>query len=348
MRCMNITNKDYFTFAVDNSLLLVGQSGSGKTELVKTLLRRYEAALSPKQLRYALFDMKAVEFAQAGSDYKPEFLYCDVITDPTIGLGKLDELATLSQERATSGSAHPMLFIYIEECDMAAIDQARFDGAVITINNNAKKATMKLIYSTSRPSSDVISQALVASFDLIMTGSLASEADAKHLGVPHRSIVEKYSFLVTQHDDIYDAAGKHYEMVDLSTIEGGLGGENEPPRDDRLLALLQKAYKGELDCHKAIVPMGLIVPFSDYQPTIDEGFSSRFNEAYRAQTPPDVLVYQKGDKFIMSDDYTTFYMYKNINAPIVLCTVLGESTITDGVEYGPPFKLQLPTLEMNG
>lgn len=60
---MNITNSDYFTFNVHNSALIVGQTGTGKTEFVRSMLRRYEKAYTPEQMKYVIFDLKLVEFA---------------------------------------------------------------------------------------------------------------------------------------------------------------------------------------------------------------------------------------------------------------------------------------------
>jgi hypothetical protein len=203
---------------------------------------------------------------------------------------------------------------------------------------------MKLIYSTSRPAPDVVSKELIASFDLIMTGQLASEADAKHLGVSFRTKSEPYSFLVTQHSDIYDERGEHREMIDISKLDVNFGGDNEP-HDDYLSELLNKAYKGEIDCRKAIVPMELVKPFSSYKPDISEGYTTHFMEAFKANTPPDLLVYEKDGKFIMSDDYNAYHMYKTTGSNNAICTIIGETTITEGVEYGPSFKMQLPTLQ---
>ncbi len=152
-------------------MLLLGETGSGKTYLVKSLLRRMEAAMSPDKFKYVLFDLKQVEFSLDSPDgARSEYLYWDVIIDPDEGLDKLEELARLSSERVTLDNKDPMIFIYIEECDMAALDQERFDAAVIAINQNAKAANMKLVYSTSRPGADVVSEKLTKSFDLTLRG----------------------------------------------------------------------------------------------------------------------------------------------------------------------------------
>ncbi len=353
MKLMNITNRDYFTFNVDNSLLLVGQTGSGKTELVKTLIRHPEWTHSPTPIQYALFDMKACEFTRPGADYPAEQLYFDIVTDPTVGLDRLDELAQLAEIRSNEVSSQPvsfevskhqMLFIYIEECDMAAVDQARFDKAVIAINTHAARANIKLIYSTSRPAPDVVSKQLIASFDLILAGQLASKADADYVGVPYRETADPFSFLVSQYDDVYDSDGKPRDMINISNIDLIFGGENEP-HDEHLSELLQQAYIGAIDCRQAIVPIELIVPFSSFVPPADASYANRFIEAYKAGTPPSLYVYEKDGVFIMSDDYTAYAMYKTIDAKLARCTVIGDATINNGVEYGPPFKLPLPTFE---
>lgn len=337
---MNITNADYFTFNVDHSLFIAGATGSGKSYLVHKLIDQLKSAQSPQEVSFALFDLKYVEF----TDFEKDYQYFDVVNDPNEGLDKLDRLAELSLERAKNHTHKPMIFIYIEECDMAAVDQKRFDKAVITINKYAKDANMKLVYSTSRPAPDVVSKKLLASFDLLLVGQLASKVDAKHLGVPYSEKLDRYSFLVSQHDDLYDSNGKKYKMMDISKIDISFGGDKEP-HDEHLTKLLQKAYKQEIDCHRAVIPMDLIEPFSDFMPNVSDSYVESFLEAYKAMSPPDLFVYEKNGKFIMSDDYNAYHMYKAIEAVHAICTVIGDTTITEGVEYGPAFKLQMPQIQ---
>lgn len=190
---MNFTNADYFTFNIDNTMFLTGQTGSGKTEFARRLINNYENTYKPKDMQYAIFDLKMVEFA--GDMHKPEYLYFDIVTDSVVGLNKLEELAADAQKRAALDKIHPLLFVYIEECDMSCLDQSRFDNAVTKINKYAKQANIKLIYSTSRVSPDTISMKLLKSFDLIAAGKLYEDAYS-YLGLPIPKNQPPYSFMI--------------------------------------------------------------------------------------------------------------------------------------------------------
>lgn len=194
---MNSTTKDHFTFNVHNSALVVGQTGSGKTELVRQYIRRIERAYTPDQMKYVLFDLKQVEFDPSwDGGAKMEYLYTPVRTGTPDDMDYLEELAELAKTRATQDMPIPFLFIYIEECDLAVQYPGRFHEAVITINNNANAANMKLIFSTSRPSRDIITPELRDSFDLILSGVLASHADEETLAT--RGSLTTHDFMVKE------------------------------------------------------------------------------------------------------------------------------------------------------
>jgi DNA segregation ATPase FtsK/SpoIIIE-like protein len=200
---MNITNANYFTFNVDNSAFITGQTGSGKSFLIEQLIKRYAKGKTSEDIQFAFFDFKQVEFGYwVNHPEEDEFkiadkLYCPVITDSEEALGKLEELAELSRERAKNNVTKPQIFIAIDECDAACVDTNRFSNALITINENAKDANMKLLYDTSRPSpEDVIPKRLLDSFDLVLAGQLASKIDADYLGVPYQENIEQYGFII--------------------------------------------------------------------------------------------------------------------------------------------------------
>lgn len=200
---MNITNKDYFTFNMHNSALVVGQTGTGKTELVRQYIRRIEQAFTPEQMKYVIYDLKVVEFDpkwEGGA--KEEYLYTPVRTGKPEDIDYLEELAQLAENRIAEEGSQPMIFIYIEECDLAAQYPGRFHDAMMKINKNAKRANMKLIFSTSRPSVDILPEDFINSFDLILSGTLASEIDEKTVGIAGATKLRPYEFAVREVNNI--------------------------------------------------------------------------------------------------------------------------------------------------
>jgi len=199
---MNITNAEYFTFNAHSPLLLVGESGSGKTYLARRLVERYMQAKNPDELKFVFFDLKQVEFSDfMDEEEKRPYLLFDVQFGDEKSFDVLDQLADLSIERTQSNAQMPLIFIYIEECDMACQNQSRFDEALITINQNAKKANMKLIYSTSSPRPDTISKELVDSFNLVLIGILSYDHwlyDYFDISKESRPTLSDFEFLVVE------------------------------------------------------------------------------------------------------------------------------------------------------
>lgn len=198
MNSMKTTNANEFSFEDSNSILLVGQSGSGKSYLVHKYIDKLKSSYGPDEVKFAIFDLKAVEFNE--DEIGREYLLFDIQNGGEQGLNKLDELSTLAKERASNGISKPMLFIYIEECDLACIDQNRFDNAVIAINQNAKAANIKLIYSTSSPRTDTVSKKLLDSFDQLLIGAM-DDYDYDFLNMDKSIMPDQYDFSVIRIQD---------------------------------------------------------------------------------------------------------------------------------------------------
>jgi len=216
---MNITTADYFTFNVDNSMLLLGQTGTGKSYLEEKLIYKFISGYTPDELQFIFLDMTGVDFREIEKKY-PNYVDTKIEFDSKKGIEKLEELAVLSTKRIIKHKKQPMLFICIEECDMAAIAQERFYKALIIINQNAKAANMKTIYSTSRPSKDTISKQLIGSFDVILAGSLVSRTDEDQISSPHLPGLKRGDFRVIYPGrDSVDTVKKRPESKKILLIE---------------------------------------------------------------------------------------------------------------------------------
>lgn len=197
-RTMNITNKDYFTFNVHNSMLLLGQTYSGKTTLVREYMNLLMQAHKPEGAQFVIYDLKQAEFIRWGEDpEKKKYLYTNIRVGTEEDMDYLEELANLAEERAEGSVTTPLIVIYIEECDLAVQYQDRFDAAVMTINERAKAANMKLIYSTSSPRPDTVSDQLANSFDLMLVGPIYPEA-MNRFGIPIPLLMNQFEFYVKE------------------------------------------------------------------------------------------------------------------------------------------------------
>lgn len=136
------------------------------------------------------------------------------------------------------------------------------------------------------------------------------------------------------------------QVIKLSNINSDFN-ENTEPKDDRLMELLKLAYTKKIYCRTVIVAIDKVVPFSDYEPTVSEDYIKYFKEKHQAGRPPGMLVYQRDDgKFVMSDDYNAYFMYKQVGADKVFCQVLDAENIPDGViEASDPYYMELPSVE---
>lgn len=133
--------------------------------------------------------------------------------------------------------------------------------------------------------------------------------------------------------------------MDISKIKVKFGGKNEP-KDKKLLELLKRAYKGELLVRVALIKTEGIKPFSDFKPEISEEFRNNFDYKEKQGNPSLIYVYPSNEIFIMSDDYRSYYLYKEKNYPKIICVLLGDAESEYIIEKSEPFKLPPPKVEV--
>ena len=71
-----------------------------------------------------------------------------------------------------------------------------------------------------------------------------------------------------------------------------------------------------------------------------------FLSAIKNEKHPPLYIYQDGDKFIMSDDYTSYYLYQKHGYDHALAVVLGDPEGKYVISKGEAFKLPPPTVEV--
>lgn len=120
---------------------------------------------------------------------------------------------------------------------------------------------------------------------------------------------------------------------------------DQEPTDEHLLTLLRDAYQGKVLCRMALVDMTDITPFSDYKPDISAAYRDYFIKKYEENAPVLLHVYERGDKYIMSDDYAAYYMYLTTEKNKAACIIIDPKR--NGTDYlSDDFRLPPPTLEV--
>ena len=136
---------------------------------------------------------------------------------------------------------------------------------------------------------------------------------------------------------------KHINAKDIKTF-----GPGSPPRDDKLIKILELAYQDKIPVHKALIRRTSIKPHSDFKPDLESATAKHFREKVKEEKYPYLHVYVEGDDFIMSDDYYGYYAYLAHGYEVMPCVVLGEFNHDNKGVMGKPnkIKLELPTYEV--
>lgn len=123
--------------------------------------------------------------------------------------------------------------------------------------------------------------------------------------------------------------------------------DDTEPRDDRLIELLKQAYTQKIACRRATIGLTDIHPYSNYRPVVSESFRRHFTELLESDQPMPLLVYEKGGRYIMSDDYSAYSLYLENKVEPVSCIILDPSNVSLKLpNISEPFYLQLPTAEI--
>ncbi|HRN96983.1 MAG TPA: hypothetical protein PLZ58_00830 [Candidatus Saccharibacteria bacterium] len=129
-------------------------------------------------------------------DKHPEYIEELVEFDAEKAFKVLEKYAIIAREGRKGKKSQ--LFIFIEECNMARLDQNRYEKLISEINLFAESANMKLLYSTSVITSQTTSRQLREAFDVALIGRQADSKTRLYLGVPDTDDFPEHSFIVAQ------------------------------------------------------------------------------------------------------------------------------------------------------
>lgn len=175
-------------------LLVAGQTGSGKSVMINTLLTSLLYRNSPSDLKLILVDPKQVEMAPYA---EIPHLLTPVITEPEKCISALKwavaemerRYRTLAEERKRNIADYnavkkeegmPYIVIVIDElADLMMMAARDVEALIVRIAQKARAVGIHLVLATQRPSVDVITGLIKANIPARIAFTVASQVDSR-------------------------------------------------------------------------------------------------------------------------------------------------------------------------
>lgn len=175
-------------------LLIAGQTGSGKSVMINTLLTSLLYRNSPSNMRLILVDPKQVEMAP----YEDiPHLLTPIITEPEKTISalkwavnemerrysllaeqKLRDIKTFNQKNTEE--AMPYIVIVIDElADLMMVAARDVEALIVRLAQKARAVGIHLVLATQRPSVDVITGLIKANVPARIAFTVASQVDSR-------------------------------------------------------------------------------------------------------------------------------------------------------------------------
>ncbi len=177
-------------------LLIAGQTGSGKSVCINTIINSLIFRQSPQELRMILIDPKVVELQ--GYNEIPHLLI-PVVTDPHKAAGALAwavqemldryhkmqskgvrNITSYNARRAGDEPALPRIVVVIDElADLMLACKREVEDSIIRLAQLARAAGIHVIIATQRPTVNVITGLIKANFPSRISFAVASSIDSR-------------------------------------------------------------------------------------------------------------------------------------------------------------------------
>ncbi len=175
-------------------LLIAGQTGSGKSIMINSLLTSLLFKNSPAEMKLILVDPKQVELTPYNDI---PHLLTPVITEPEKCISALKWAVSEMERRLTTFSKHskrdiagynsiadeesmPYIVIVIDElADLMMMAARDVEALIVRIAQKARAAGIHLVLATQRPSVDVITGLIKANVPARIAFTVASQIDSR-------------------------------------------------------------------------------------------------------------------------------------------------------------------------
>lgn len=157
--------------------LIAGTTGSGKTELARTLIASLMMHQKPRDLQIALIDPKGHGFAPFA--HAPHLLF-PIVKDAEETLARIKYLVAEMERRDREAIDRPRVVIVIDElADLMQTCGSELEAHLSRLVQRGRSAGFSLIACTQKPAARVVGSLVKANFPVRLVGRVASTDDAR-------------------------------------------------------------------------------------------------------------------------------------------------------------------------
>ncbi len=158
-------------------VLVAGTTGSGKTELIRSLLVSLALTNRQSRLQLALIDPKARGFLPLGG--LPHLMEA-VATDARSAQSLLERLVAEMERRDREGVSSPRIIVAVDELlDLLQAGGKPVEALLTRIAQRGRQAGLHLVAGAQKPSSTALGPMLKANFPVRLVGRVGSAEDAR-------------------------------------------------------------------------------------------------------------------------------------------------------------------------
>jgi S-DNA-T family DNA segregation ATPase FtsK/SpoIIIE len=156
--------------------LVAGTTGSGKTELTRTMIASLVLHQKPRDLQIEIFDPKAHSFSMFAST---PHLLCPIISSSEETIARMGALISEMERRDQSQVTRPHIVVVIDElADLIQSCGKDLEASLTRLLQRGRSAGISVVACTQKPSAAAVSTLIRANFPVRLVGRVTSANDA--------------------------------------------------------------------------------------------------------------------------------------------------------------------------
>ncbi len=157
--------------------LIAGMTGSGKTELVRTIVASLVYFQKPRDIQLVLFDPQGRGLAPLTS--VPHLLF-PLVREPAEMVMRLEELVSEMERRERECITRPRIVVVVDElADILQTGGEDLAGLLTRLAQTGRSAGLSLIACTQKPSAQAVGSLLKANLPMRIVGRVTSPDEAR-------------------------------------------------------------------------------------------------------------------------------------------------------------------------